>query len=151
MDAFDPDIALELLTLADKFCCDEMKSAGDTFLASLVHDLESAMLLIEYGLEETAYLLVAACLQVILRELPSSMHNPNVMKIFCSAEAGEMLSLAGQLPSCCIIFLSQVALEEDVKSNTRVMLLERFGECASENWQKQLAFHQLGCVMLEKE
>ncbi|KAL2479404.1 tetratricopeptide repeat (TPR)-containing protein [Abeliophyllum distichum] len=30
------------------------------------------------------------------------------------------------------------------------MMLERMGECARENWQKQLAFHQLGCVMLER-
>ncbi|KAI5663268.1 hypothetical protein M9H77_22591 [Catharanthus roseus] len=150
VDSFDPDIVLELLTLANKFCCDEMKSACDKFLASLVHDLESAMLLIEYGLEETAYLLVAACLQVILRELPSSIHNLNVMKIFCSTEARERLSLAGHASFLLYYFLSQVAMEEDMKSNTTVMLLERLGECASENWQKQLAFHQLGCVMLER-
>ncbi|WVZ18813.1 hypothetical protein V8G54_006135 [Vigna mungo] len=31
--------------------------------------MDDAVLLIEYGLEETAYLLVAACLQVFLRDL----------------------------------------------------------------------------------
>ena len=77
-------IVLELLSLANRFCCGEMKHACDVHLASLVSDMEDAMLLIEYGLEETAYLLVAACLQVFLRELPSSIHNPNVMRFFCS-------------------------------------------------------------------
>ena len=38
-----------------------------------------------------------------------------------------------------------------MKSNTTVMLLERLGECATESWQKQLAFHQLGAVMLERK
>ncbi|WVZ18820.1 hypothetical protein V8G54_006142 [Vigna mungo] len=46
-----------------------MKHACDTHLASLVLDMDDAVLLIEYGLEETAYLLVAACLQVFLRDL----------------------------------------------------------------------------------
>ncbi|KAF3448923.1 hypothetical protein FNV43_RR09641 [Rhamnella rubrinervis] len=107
LDSFEPQIVLELLSLANKFCCDEMKSASDAHLASLVCDMECAMMLIDYGLEENAYLLVAACLQI--------------------------------------------AMEEDMKSNTTVMLLERLGECASENWQKQLAFHQLGVVMLERK
>ncbi|KAF2306437.1 hypothetical protein GH714_018083 [Hevea brasiliensis] len=70
-------------------------------------EMEEAMVLIEFGLEETAYLLVAACLQI--------------------------------------------AFEEDMKSNATVMLLERLGECAKEGWQKQLAYHQLGVVMLERK
>ncbi|CAN4106146.1 unnamed protein product [Withania somnifera] len=120
---FQPDIVLELLSLANKFCCDEMKSVC-AYLASLVFDMDSAMLLFEYGLEENVYLLVAACLQVFLRELPNSMHNPNGART-------------------CFFF--SLLLSENV------MLLERMGECASEGWQKQLAFHQLGCVMLERK
>ncbi|KAA8517452.1 hypothetical protein F0562_017745 [Nyssa sinensis] len=150
VDHFDPDIVLELLWMANKFCCEEMKSACDAYLASLVCDMERAVILIEYGLEETAYLLVAACLQVFLRELPSSMHNPNVMRFFCSSEARERLALVGHASFLLYNFLSQIAMEDDIKSNTTVMLLERLGECAYEGWQKQLAFHQLGCVMLER-
>lgn len=151
LGSFDVIIVLELLSLANKFCCDELKSACDAHLASLVHDMEDAMLLFEYGLEETAYLLVAACLQVFLRELPSSMHNPNVMRFFCSSEARERLAMVGHASFVLYYFMSQIAMEEDMKSNTTVMLLERLGECAVESWQKQLAFHQLGVVMLERK
>lgn len=151
VDSFNPDIVLELLSLANKFCCDEMKSVCDAYLASLVFDMDSAMLLFEYGLEENAYLLVAACLQVCLRELPNSMHNPNVSRLFCSSEGKDRLSYVGHASFLLYYFLSQAAMEDDLKSNTTVMLLERMGECASEGWQKQLAFHQLGCVMLERK
>ncbi|KAL6987879.1 Ethylene-overproduction protein 1, variant 2 [Sarracenia purpurea var. burkii] len=151
VDSFDPDVVLELLSISNKFCCEEMKSACDAYLASMVYDMEKAMLFIEYGLDEAAHLLVAACLQVFLRELPSSIHNPNVMRFFCSAEARERLALAGHASFSLYYFLSQIAMEDDVKSNTTVMLLERLGECASDGWQKQLAFHQLGCVMLERK
>ncbi|KAF5471503.1 hypothetical protein F2P56_008291 [Juglans regia] len=149
--SFDPHTVLELLSLANKFCCEEMKSACDAHLASLICDMEDAMLLIEYGLEETAYLLVAACLQVFLRELPSSIHTPNVMRIFCSSEARERLAMVGHASFALYYFLSQIALDEDMKSNTTVMLLERLQECAVESWQKQLASHQLGVVMLERK
>ncbi|KAL5550765.1 hypothetical protein UlMin_000941 [Ulmus minor] len=148
---FEPGIVLELLFLANKFCCEEMKLACDAHLASLVCDMEDAMLLFEYGLEEAAYLLVAACLQVFLRELPNSLHNPNMMRYFFSTEARERLALVGHSSFLLYYFMSQIAMEEDMKSNTTVMLLERLGECASENWQKQLAFHLLGVVMLERK
>ncbi|GER26657.1 ethylene-overproduction protein 1 [Striga asiatica] len=151
MDSFDPNVVFELLVLANRFCCFEMKSACDAYLAALVDDMDTAVLLVEYGLDETAYLLVAACLQVFLRELPNSMHNPNVMKVFCSSEAKDRLSQAGHASFLLYNLLSQIAMEEDMKSNTTVMLLERMGECANEDWQKQLAFHQLGCVMLERK
>ncbi|CAI9782361.1 unnamed protein product [Fraxinus pennsylvanica] len=151
VDSFNSNIVMELLLLANKFCCEEMKSACDAHLASLVNDMDTAMLLIEYGLEESAYILVAACLQVFLRELPNSMYNPNVTRLLCSSEARERLALVGHASFLLYKFLSQIAMEEDMKSNTTVMLLERMGDCALENWQKQLAFHQLGCVMLKRE
>ncbi|XAR68782.1 hypothetical protein NMG60_11000147 [Bertholletia excelsa] len=150
VDSFDPHVVLELLSLANKFCCEELKSACDAYLASLVCDMEGALLFMDYGLEEMAHLLVAACLQVFLRELPSSMHNPNVMKFFCGVEAKQRLALAGHASFLLYYFLSQMLMEEDMKSNTTVMLLERLVECAFQNWEKQLAFHQLGCVMLER-
>lgn len=149
--SFDLHIVLELLSLANKFCCEEMKSACDSHLASLVCEMEDALSLVEYGLEESAYLLVAACLQVFLRELPGSIHNPNVMRFFCSSEARQRLATVGHSSFVLYYFLSQIAMEEDMKSNITVMLLERLQESAIEVWEKQLAFHQLGVVMLERK
>ncbi|KAE8690386.1 Ethylene-overproduction protein 1 [Hibiscus syriacus] len=151
LDSFDPRIVLELLSFSNRFCCDNLKSSCDSYLASLVSNMEHALSLIEYGLEENAYLLVAACLQVFLRELPNSMHSPNVMKYFCGPDAKERLALVGHASFLLYFFLSQIAMEEDMKANTTVMLLERLAECAMESWQKQLAYHQLGVVMFERK
>ncbi|XP_052211240.1 ethylene-overproduction protein 1-like [Diospyros lotus] len=145
-----PNIVLELLSFANRFCCEEMKSACDAFLASLVSNLEDALILIEYGLEEMADLLIASCLQVLLRELPSSLYNPKVRKIFCGSEARERLATSGHCSFLLYSFLSQVAMEDNMTSNITIMLLERLKECASERWQKALALHQLGCVLLER-
>ncbi|CAN7007304.1 unnamed protein product [Brassica rapa subsp. trilocularis] len=151
VEMFPPNVVLELLTLANQFCCDELKAACDVFLAGLVSNFDDAVLLIEYGLEEAAYLLVAACLQVFLRELPNSIHNPNVVKILCSVEGRERLTLVGHASFTLYLFLSQIAMEEDMKSNTTVMVLECLVENAVESWQRQLACHQLGVVMLERK
>ncbi|XP_074264492.1 ethylene-overproduction protein 1-like [Silene latifolia] len=151
LDCFDPNVVLELLSLADKFCCDDLKSDCDYYLASLVTCKERALALMEYGLEERAYLLVAACLQVFLRELPGSLNDQRVMKFFCSSDASDKLASVGHASFLLYYFLSQTSMEDDMKSNTTVMLLERMVESATEVWQKQLAFHQLGCVMYERK
>ncbi|PPR86844.1 hypothetical protein GOBAR_AA33851 [Gossypium barbadense] len=150
VDMFSPKIVLELLSFAERFCCEEMKSACDIQLATFVNCMEDVLVLIEYGLEDRANVLVASCLQVLLRELPSSLHSPKVMRIFCSSEARERLASAGHASFLLYYFLSQVAMEEDMVSNTTVMLLERLKECATLKWQKALALHQLGCVWLER-
>lgn len=146
-----PKVIFEMLLFVDKFCCDELKYACHERLASLVLDMDDAMLLIEFGLEETMHLLVAACLQVFLRELPCSLQRWRVMRLFCSPEGRERLALVGHTSFALYYFLSQVAMEEEMRSNITVMLLERLGECAVEGWQKQLAYHQLGVVLLERE
>ncbi|KAE8712742.1 Ethylene-overproduction protein 1 [Hibiscus syriacus] len=151
VDSFSPEIVLELLSFANRFCCEEMKSACDNHLASLVSSMEDALDLIDYGLEERANVLIASCLQVLLRKLPSSLYDPKVMKIFCSFEARERLASAGHASFLLYYFLSQVAMEENMLSNATVMLLERLRECAMEQWQKALALHQLGCVLLERQ
>ncbi|CAH8325678.1 unnamed protein product [Eruca vesicaria subsp. sativa] len=151
VDMFPPNVVLELLTFANQFCCDELKSACDMFLARFVSNLDDAVLLIEYGLEEGACLLVGSCLQVFLRECPSSMRNPNVVKILCSAEGRERLALVGHASFTLYLFLSQIVMEDDMRSNTTVMVLECLVEYAAETWQKQLACHQLGVVMLERK
>ena len=58
---------------------------------------------------------------------------------------------AGHASFFLYYFLSQVAMEENMVSNATVMLLERLRECAMEKWQKALALHQLGCVLLERK
>lgn len=151
LDMFGPEIVLELLSFSNKFCCEEMKSACDAYLASLVNSLDDALILMEYGLEETSYLLVASCLQVLLSELPRSLRNPGVMKILCSPEGRERLSQAGHASFLLYYFLSLVSMEESMVSNITVMLLERLKECSTERWQKALSLHLLGCVMLDRK
>ncbi|KAJ3682851.1 hypothetical protein LUZ60_013078 [Juncus effusus] len=145
------ETTLELLSFSNKFCCEDLKAICDARLASLVHRPDDAIQLIEHGLEETAYLLVAACLQCFLRELPKVLTNADVARLLCSPEGKERLEASGHSSFILYYFLSQVAMEEDMKSNVTVMLLERLGECASPGWQIQQALHQLGCVMLERE
>ncbi|CAA6654716.1 unnamed protein product [Spirodela intermedia] len=133
------EILLELLSFSNKFCCEELKSACDSRLASLVAGMEDALLLVENGLEETATLLVGSCLQVFLRLLPQS----------CGRRK---LASAGHASFALYYFLSQVVMEEEsMRSNTAVMLLERLAESAETEWQRQLGLHQLGCAMLEKD
>nr|GMD69244.1 ethylene-overproduction protein 1-like [Ipomoea batatas] len=107
LDTCSPSIVLEMLSFANRFCCEEMKSCCDSYLASLVSDIDEALVLIDYALEERAKLLAASCLQV--------------------------------------------AMEDNMASKITVMLLERLRECASERWQKAIAFHQLGCVLFERK
>ncbi|KAL8147971.1 hypothetical protein AgCh_005339 [Apium graveolens] len=145
-----PKVVLEVLAFANRFCCEEMKSGCDVYLASFVCSLEDALLLIDYGIEEGAKLLLASCLQVLLRELPSALNNPRVMGIFCSSEARERLAVVGNASFLLYYFLSQVAIEEKTTSDVILMLLQNLRECAVERWQKVLAFHQLGCVLLER-
>ncbi|KAG4923618.1 hypothetical protein JHK87_049158 [Glycine soja] len=115
LDLFCPMTVLELLSFANRFCCVEMRSACDAHLASIVVNVEDALVLIEYGLEERATLLVGACLQVLLRELPNSLYNPKVAKIFCSFEAKERLANVGCASFLLYYFLSQVAMEESME------------------------------------
>nr|AMD43824.1 ETO1-like protein 1 [Petunia x hybrida] len=151
LDSYTPNVLLELLSFANRFCCEEMKSACDCYLASLVSDIDEALLLIDYALEERAHLLVASCLQLMLRELPGYLYNPKVLNTFCSSEARERLATVGQASFLLYYFLSQVAIDDNMMSNVTVMLLERLKECASEGWQKALALHQLGCVLLGRK
>ncbi|ESW14173.1 hypothetical protein PHAVU_008G258800 [Phaseolus vulgaris] len=151
LDFFCPMTVLEMLSFANRFCCEEMKAACDVHLASIVESVDDALIFIDYGLEERAPLLVASCLQVLLRELPNSLCNSNVMNVFCSSQGRKRLATVGYDSFLLYYFLSQVAMEESMVSKTTVMLLERLGECATEWWQKALAFHQLGCVLLERK
>ncbi|KAK7385558.1 hypothetical protein VNO78_31281 [Psophocarpus tetragonolobus] len=151
LDLFCPTTVLELLSFANRFCCEDMKAACDAHLASTLGSVDDALVLMDYGLEERAPLLVASCVQVLLRELPNSLCNSKVMNVFCSSEGRKRLAMVGYDSFLLYYFLSQVAMEESMVSKTTVLLLERLGECATERWQKALAFHQLGCVLLERK
>uniref|UniRef100_A0A6N2LUZ8 BTB domain-containing protein n=1 Tax=Salix viminalis TaxID=40686 RepID=A0A6N2LUZ8_SALVM len=151
VDLFCPAIVLELLSFANRFCCEELKCVCDAHLASLVCGIEDALILINHALEERANLLVASCLQVFLRELPNSLYNHKVRRVFCIPEARERLSMLGHASFFLYYFLSQVAMEENMALSTTVMLLEGLEEFATEKWQKAFALHQLGCVMLERK
>lgn len=150
LDLFCANTVLELLSFANKFCCEEMKSSCDSHLASIVENVEDALILIEYGLEEKATLLVVSCLQIFLRELPNSLCNSKVINFLCSFESKEKLENLGCATFLLYYFLSQVAMEVSMVSKTTTMLLERMKECGVERWQKGLALHQLGCVFLER-
>ncbi|XP_071720285.1 ethylene-overproduction protein 1 [Rutidosis leptorrhynchoides] len=151
IDFGSPSIVLEILSFSQKFCCEEMKSACEVYLASLVSNVDDALIFIEYGFEDNASLLVASCLQVLLREIPSSLNNPKVLSLFCTREAMEKLRMVGHASFLLYYFLTQVAMEERMTSANAVMLLERLIDCATEKWQKMLAFHQLGVLLLERE
>ncbi|XP_057837356.1 ethylene-overproduction protein 1 [Cryptomeria japonica] len=151
LDSLSPQIVLELLSFANKFCCEKMKSACDQHLAGLVYNMHDAEIFIEYGLEENAELLVASCLQVFLRELPKSLQNPQVSNLLCKLKGGKRLAMVGHSSFALYSFLSQVAMENDMASDASVKLLERLRECASSRRQRALALHQLGCVMLERK
>ncbi|KAJ1297586.1 hypothetical protein BS78_01G387800 [Paspalum vaginatum] len=148
VDDFPPDIISQLLAFANKFCCEGLKAACDNKLAAMVRGVDDAHSLIEIGLEEASHLLVASCLQAFMRELPRSLTIPDIARLLCSPEGRERLDIAGNASFALYHFLSYVAMEQDMRSNTTVMLLERMNECAEQPWQKQLALHQLGCVML---
>ncbi|KAL6649751.1 hypothetical protein ACP70R_013975 [Stipagrostis hirtigluma subsp. patula] len=150
LDDFPPEAIFELLAFANKFCCDGLKAACDDKLASMVRNVDDALSLIDLGLEEASQLLVAACLQAFLRDLPKSLTNPDISRLLCSPEGRDRLDIAGNASFAMYYFLSSVAMEQDMRSNATVMLLERLSECAELPWQKQLALHQLGCVMLER-
>ncbi|KAK9069096.1 hypothetical protein SSX86_013212 [Deinandra increscens subsp. villosa] len=150
-DFVSPSIVLEILSFSQKFCCEEMKWACEVYLSALVSNVDDALIFIEYGCEEHASLLVASCLQVVLRELPHSLNNPKVLSLFCSPESMERLSMVDHASFLLYYFLTQVAMEEKMTSSNTVMLLERLIECATEKWQKILAFHHLGVLLFEKE
>ncbi|KAJ0266785.1 ETO1-like protein 2 [Hirschfeldia incana] len=152
VDLFRVETVFELLGLASKFCCDELKSACESRLASSVTDLDKALTFVEYALEERTELLLSACLQVFLRELPQSLHNNRVMRFFCSSEAKEGLAFLGS--ECLFMlyyFLSQVGMEERLTTEVMLVLLERTREFAHTNWQKAVALHQMGCVLFERK
>ncbi|KAL2650901.1 hypothetical protein R1flu_019029 [Riccia fluitans] len=146
-----PELVLELLSFANRFCCEHLKEACDKRLAALVHSTQDAVAFLDYALEESAQVLVASCLQVFLRELPGSLQNPQIAALLFVPEGRKRFEMVGHSSFGIYSLLSQVAMEEDMNSDLSVVLLERAVECASSPRQKALALHQLGCVTFNRK
>lgn len=149
-DDLSPDVLLDILAFANRFCCEQLKDACDGSLSSFIHTEQDAIAFMEYGLEEGSQVLVASCLQVILRELPYSLHHEQVAKLFYNVDMRKRSILAGSASFALYSLLSDVAMKDDLKSDKSVFFLECLIECATTSRQKALAVHQLGCVMLAR-
>ncbi|KAL5712522.1 ETO1-like protein 1 [Ranunculus cassubicifolius] len=152
LDELSPDIVLEVLIFANKFCCERLKDACDRKLASLVSSREEAVELMEHALEEHSPVLATSCLQVFLYELPDCLMDDRVVKIFRDANKYHISIMIGSAAFSLYCLLSEVAMARDPCSDITVCFLKRLVECAVSSRQRQLSFHQLGCVrLLRKE
>lgn len=143
-----PDLLLEILVFANKFCCERLKDACDRRLASLVSSRDDAVELLEYALEENCRILAASCLQVFLNDLPNCLNDNRVVEIFRHADRQQRLIMVGRASFSLYCFLSELAINIDPRSDTTACFLERLVELAESDRQRMLAFHQLGCVRL---
>ncbi|KAF6173383.1 hypothetical protein GIB67_027078 [Kingdonia uniflora] len=146
------DILLEILIFANKFCCETLKDVCDRKLASMVSSVQQAVDLIEYAFEERSFALAASCLQIFLHELPNCLNNDKVVKIFKSANKQQRSVMVGCASFSLYSLLSEVSMVRDPRSDITVCLLEQLVDCTENSRQRQMAFHQLGCVrLLRKE
>lgn len=147
-----PNLLLEILIFANKFCCERLKDACDRKLASLVASREDAVELMGYAIEENSPVLAASCLQFFLRELPDCLTDERVVEIFSHANRQHRSIMVGLASFSLYCLLSEVAMNLDPRSDKTVCFLERLLESAETDRQRLLAFHQLGCVrLLRKE
>ncbi|KAF5189386.1 Eto1-like protein [Thalictrum thalictroides] len=147
-----PDVFLEVLIFANRFCCERLKDACERKLASLVSTRQEAVDLMEYALEEHSPVLAASCLQVFLYDIPNCLNDDRVIKIFRDASKYHISIMVGSAAFSLYCLLSEVTMARDPCSDITACFLERLVESAVSNMQRQLSFHQLGCVrLLRKE
>lgn len=147
-----PDLLLEVLTFANKFCCESLKVACDRKLASLVSSRHDAVELLEYAIEEDCPILAASCLQIFLHDLPDCVNDDRVVEILGSVNGHQLSLLVGQASFSLFCLLSEVSMSLDAKSDKTVLFLERLLQSSRDVRQRMIAFHQLGCVrLLRKE
>ncbi|KAF9686924.1 hypothetical protein SADUNF_Sadunf02G0040800 [Salix dunnii] len=152
LNEVSPNILLEILVFANKFCCESLKDACDRKLASLVSSRDDAVELMECALEENSPVLAASCLQVFLQELPDCLNDDRVVEIFSHSNKQQKMIIDGSAPFSLYCLLSEAAMNLDPQSDKTVFFLDQLVESAETNRQKLLAFHQLGCVrLLRKE
>ncbi|KAG6783881.1 hypothetical protein POTOM_009563 [Populus tomentosa] len=148
LNEVSPDILLEILIFANKFCCERLKDACDRKLASLVSSRDDAVQLMECALEENSPVLAASCLQVFLQELPDCLNDDRVVEIFSHSNKQQKMTMVGSASFSLYCLLSEVAMNLDPQSDKTAFFLDQLVESAETNRQKLLAFHQLGCVRL---
>ncbi|KAJ4848092.1 ETO1-like protein 1 [Turnera subulata] len=146
-----PNVLLEILVFANKFCCERLKDACDRRLASLVSSRDDAVELMEYAFEENSPVLAASCLQHFLQELPDCLSDDRVVEIFRRANKQDRAIMVGPASFSLYCLLSEVAMNLDPQSDKTAWFLEKLAESAENNRQKVLAFHQLGCVRLMRK
>ncbi|XP_019455928.1 PREDICTED: ETO1-like protein 1 isoform X1 [Lupinus angustifolius] len=147
-----PNLLLEILVFANKYCCERLKDACDRRLASLVSSKEDALELMEYALDENSFVLAATCLQVLLRDLPNCLNDNRVVEIFIHTNRQQLEVMVGPNSFSLFCFLSEVSMNLNSSSDTTAHFLERLVDFAENDKQRLLAFHQLGCVrLLRKE
>ncbi|PKI43199.1 hypothetical protein CRG98_036424 [Punica granatum] len=152
LDEVPPDLLLEILVFANRFCCETLKDVCDRKLASLVSSRDDAVELMDYALEEDSRVLAASCLQVFLHELPDCLSDERVVQIFSNANRQQRLIMAGPASFSLYCLLGEVAMNLDPRSDKTACFLEQMLESAENERQRLLAFHQLGCVrLLRKE
>ncbi|CAD6220936.1 unnamed protein product [Miscanthus lutarioriparius] len=75
-----------------------------------------------------------------------------VISLFLGATAQQQLIMVGQASFLLYCLLSEVAMNIDPRTDTTVFLSEKLVQLAVTPTQKQIAFHQLGCIrLLRKE
>ncbi|XP_057422879.1 ETO1-like protein 1 isoform X1 [Lotus japonicus] len=147
-----PNLLLEMLVFANKYCCDRLKKACDRRLASLVSSKEDALELMECALDESSAVLAASCLQVLLRDVPGCLSDNQVVELFVTANRQRLAVMVGPGLFALFCFLSEVSMNLNSSSDTTAHFLERLVDFAENDKQKLLACHQLGCVrLLRKE
>lgn len=146
-----PNLMLEILFFANKFCCERLKDACDRKLTSLVCSREDAVELMEYALEENTPILAAACLQIFLRELPDCLSDDRVVEIFINANRQQRSIMVGPASFSLYCLLSEVAMNLDPRSGKTACFLEKLIEFAETDRQRLLGLHQLGCVRLMRK
>ncbi|KAG8100532.1 hypothetical protein GUJ93_ZPchr0013g34300 [Zizania palustris] len=146
------EILLEILVFANTFCCDKLKDACDRKLASFVSSRQDAVELMALAFEENAPALATSCLQVFLQELPDCLTDELVVSLFLSATEQQQCIMVGQASFVLYCLLSEVAMNIDPRTEATVCLSEKLTQLAVTPTQKQIAFHQLGCIrLLRKE
>nr|GMD12154.1 ETO1-like protein 1 [Ipomoea batatas] len=152
LDEVSSNLLLEMLVFANKFCCESLKDACDRRLASLVSSRQDAVELMECALQENSPVLAASCLQVILRELPDSLNDIQVVELFSKANRQQRSIMIGPTAFSLYCLLSEVAMSLDPRSDTAALFLEQLVDSAENSQQKMVAYHQLGCArFLRKE
>lgn len=147
-----PQLLLEILVFANKFCCESLKDACDRKLASLILSSQDALELIEFALEENTPILASSCLQVFLQELPESLSYHKIVQLLGNANRQHQFIMVGQASFSLYCLLSEVAMNLDPCSDMTALFLERLVESAESNRQRLVANHRLGCVrLLRKE